>query len=47
MTARHLELLVEEISMEAFLRTLLPRMLPTGRTFEVHSFQGKSALPAG
>lgn len=30
--------------MEAFLRALLPRLLPHGRTFEVHSFQGKSDL---
>jgi hypothetical protein len=26
------------------LRTLLPRLLPQGRTFEVHAFQGKSDL---
>lgn len=44
MPASHLELLVEEPSMEAFLRTLLPRLLPQGRTFEVHAFQGKSDL---
>jgi hypothetical protein len=44
MTARHLELLVEEPSMEAFLRALLPRLLPEDRTFEVHAFQGKSDL---
>ena len=44
MTAKHLELLVEEPSMEAFLRALLPRLLPAGRTFEVHAFQGKSDL---
>ena len=30
--------------MEAFLRALLPRPLPQDRTFEVHSFQGKSDL---
>jgi len=30
--------------MEAFLRSLLPRFLPEGRTFEVHAFQGKSDL---
>lgn len=40
----HLELLVEEPSMEAFLRALLPRLLPQDRTFEVHAFQGKSDL---
>lgn len=44
MTAQHLELLVEEPSMEAFLRALLPRLLPADRTFEVHAFQGKSDL---
>jgi hypothetical protein len=44
MTAQHLVLLVEEPSMEAFLRTLLPRLLPAGRTFEVHPFQGKHDL---
>lgn len=30
--------------MEAFLRGLLPRLLPGDRTFEVHAFQGKSDL---
>ncbi len=30
--------------MEAFLRALLPRLLPEGRTFEVHAFQGKGDL---
>ena len=44
MTARHLEVLVEESSMEAFLRALLPRLLPQDRSFEVHAFQGKSDL---
>jgi hypothetical protein len=44
--AAHLELLVEEPSMEAFLRALLPRLLPQGLTFEVHAFQGKSDLLA-
>ena len=44
MTARHLEFLVEEISMEAFLRALLPRMLPDGCTFQIHPFQGKPDL---
>jgi hypothetical protein len=43
-TARHLVLLVEEPSMEAFLRGLLPRLLPEGRTFDVHPFGGKSDL---
>lgn len=40
----HVEVLVEEPSMEAFLRELLPRVLPQGRTFDVHHFQGKSDL---
>lgn len=44
MPAAHLELLVEEPSMEAFLRALLPRLLPQDRTFEVHPFQGKVDL---
>lgn len=30
--------------MEAFLRALLPRLLPQGRTFEIHAFQGKNDL---
>lgn len=30
--------------MEAFLRALLPRLLPEDRTFEVHPFQGKDDL---
>ena len=30
--------------MEAFLRELLPRLLPEGRTFEVYPFQGKDDL---
>lgn len=30
--------------MEAFLRALLPRLLPRDRTFEVHPFQGKADL---
>jgi hypothetical protein len=44
MSAAHLVLLVEEPSMEALLRALLPRLLPQGRTFEVHPFQGKNDL---
>lgn len=44
MPATHLVLLVEEPSMEAFLRALLPRLLPQDRTYEVHPFQGKSDL---
>jgi Domain of unknown function (DUF4276) len=30
--------------MEAFLRTLLPRLLPNDRTFQVYPFQGKQDL---
>lgn len=44
MTASHLVFLVEEPSMEAFLRALLPRLLPAGRTFQIHPFQGKLDL---
>lgn len=44
MMVRHLELLVEEPSMEAFLRALLPRLLPQDRSFQVHPFQGKADL---
>jgi hypothetical protein len=44
MTANHIELLVEEPSMEAFLAGLLPRLLPEDRTFLVHPFQGKGSL---
>jgi hypothetical protein len=43
-TVMHLEVLVEEPSMEAFLRVLLPRFLPQQSTFDVHTFQGKSDL---
>ncbi|WP_019571483.1 DUF4276 family protein [Thioalkalivibrio sp. ALMg3] len=42
--AQHLELLVEEPSMEAFLNAFLPRLLPQDRTFQAHAFQGKSDL---
>ncbi len=42
--AVHLECLVEEPSMEAFLRALLPRVLPQDCTFEVYPFQGKDDL---
>jgi len=40
----HFEILVEEPSMEAFLRELLPRLLPDDRTFAIHAFQGKKDL---
>ena len=38
MIMRHLAVLVEEPSMEKFLRILLPRILPEDCGFEVHSF---------
>jgi hypothetical protein len=44
MEASHLKFLVEEPSMEAFLRGLLPRVLRSDQSFEVHAFQGKSDL---
>lgn len=44
MEVSHFELLAEEPSMEAFLRKLLPRLLPQNRSFEVHPFQGKDDL---
>ncbi len=44
MAAVHVVMLVEEPSMEVFLRALLPRLLPHDRTLEVHPFQGKSDL---
>ena len=44
MTACHLELLVEERSMEAFLTVLLPGLLPQDWTFAIHAFNGKRAL---
>jgi|SRR5690606_34144644 hypothetical protein len=46
MAASHLVFLVEEPSMEVFLRGLLPRLLPADRSFEVHAFQGKFDLLA-
>ena len=44
MATIHLEVLVEEPSMEAFLRALLPRLLPLDKTFQIHVFQGKNDL---
>jgi len=44
MVAAHLEFLVEELSMEAFLRGLLPRILPQDKSFAIHPFQGKQDL---
>jgi Domain of unknown function (DUF4276) len=44
MRAKHLELLVEEPSMEMFLRGVLPRLLPADISFSIFTFQGKSDL---
>ncbi len=44
MTAHHLEVLTEELSMAALLETLLPRLLPAGATFAIHSFGSRQAL---
>ena len=40
----HFVFLVEEPSMEAFLRTLLPRLLREACTHQIHAFQGKRDL---
>lgn len=42
--AKHLELLVEEPSAEAFFQVLLRRVLPADCTFAVHVHQGKNDL---
>lgn len=44
MSADFLEFLVEEPSMERFLRAVLPRVLPDGVSFDIHAFQGKDDL---
>ena len=44
MTVGHLELLVEEPSMGAFLEATLPRLLPVDCTFAIHAFQSKDDL---
>jgi hypothetical protein len=44
MKAHHLEILVEEPSMESFLRELLPRVLPDTVTFRIYPSQGKQDL---
>jgi hypothetical protein len=44
MKAEHLEILVEESSMEAFLRELLPRLLGDEVSFAVYPYQCKDAL---
>lgn len=44
MTAEHLEILVEEASMEAFLRALMPGLLGDAVPFNVYPHQGKQDL---
>jgi hypothetical protein len=44
MRAEHLEVLVEEASMETFLRGLLPRVLGDQASFTIYTHQGKSDL---
>ncbi|MDZ4255602.1 MAG: DUF4276 family protein [Sulfuritalea sp.] len=46
MRAEHFEILVEEPSMEAFLRELLPRVLGHAATFEIYPHQCKDDLLA-
>jgi hypothetical protein len=44
MVATHLELLVEEPSMEAFLHEILPKIVGERATFTIHPHQGKHHL---
>ena len=44
MKKKHLEVLIEEPSMEAALISLLPRILPAECTFNLHAFAGKKDL---
>jgi hypothetical protein len=44
MPSRSLIFLVEEQSMESFLRAWLPRILPEGCDFEIHAYGGKRDL---
>lgn len=44
MKAEHLEILVEEPSMETFLKKLLPRIVGHQTTFTIHVHQGKNDL---
>lgn len=44
MPVAHLEILVEERSMEAFLSAFLPKVLESTITFRIHTFQGKHDL---
>jgi len=46
MSTPHLEVLVEEHSMEVFLAELLPRLLGPRTAFTIHAHQGKSDLLA-
>lgn len=46
MRAEHLEILVEEPSMEAFLREFLPKVLGDATTFEIYPYQCKDDLLA-
>ena len=41
---KHVEFLVEEDSVEALLKGLLPKLLPAGVSFAIHPFQGKRDL---
>lgn len=40
----HIEILVEEFSMELFLRKFLPRVLTSDTTFSIHAFRSKNDL---
>lgn len=40
----HFEFLVEEPSMESFLRACLPRMLSENCSFDIHPYRGKNAM---
>jgi hypothetical protein len=44
MTATHLEILVEEPSMESFLRGVLPKIIGQNVTYAIHAHQGKHDL---
>ena len=44
MKADHFEILVEELSMEAFLTLVLPKILGSNSTFTIHSYRGKPDL---
>lgn len=42
--AAHLEILVEEPSMEGFLRQVLPKIIEQRATFSIYAYQGKADL---